>query len=274
MSHKKYREEKNCLNCGATVQKKFCTECGQENIELHDTFVHMAGHFLADYFHYDSKFFKSLGYLFTRPGYLTKEYLEGKRVNYIPPLRLFFFITIISVLISSLYNKRFEKEILEKTVHVTHSTDSTTTEIELDKLTGDEKTQVEKLNEGMKHFIHDLKYISFFLLPLYAFAFRLVNLKSKKFYVDHLIYTMHLQSFVLALIAILLLVPLVIYTPAHHIVQPIVIGGTILYTILSLRYLYQQSWWKTIAKAMLALWLVGIITGLVRLAYMWIPYFF
>ncbi|HEY3403674.1 MAG TPA: DUF3667 domain-containing protein [Ohtaekwangia sp.] len=275
MSHKKYREDNNCLNCGATVEKKFCTECGQENIELHDTFVHMAGHFLADYFHYDSKFFKSLGYLFTRPGFLTKEYLDGKRVNYIPPLRLFFFITIISVLISSLYNKRFEKEILEKTVHVTHSTDSTAaTEIELDKLTGDEKAKVEKLNQGMKNFIHDLKYISFFLLPVYAFAFRVVNLKSKKFYVDHLIYTMHLQSFVFALVAIVLIIPLLIYAPAHYIVQHIVIGSTILYTILSLRYLYQQSWLKTIAKALLALSFVGIITGIIRLAYMWIPYFF
>src|SRR5688572_9202177 len=98
MSHKKYREEKNCLNCGAEVSGKFCQNCGQENVEQRDNFLHMVGHFISDYLHFDSKFFRSLVPLIIKPGFLTKEYWEGKRTRYIPPLRLFFFVTILFVL--------------------------------------------------------------------------------------------------------------------------------------------------------------------------------
>lgn len=273
MSHKKYRQDHHCLNCGASVEKKFCPECGQENVELHDSFFHLAGHFLADYFHYDSKFFKSLGYLFTKPGFLTKEYLEGRRVSYIPPLRLFFFISILSVIVSGLYHKKFEKVILEESINVTRIVDSVSVNVELDKLTGEEKRKVEILNAGMNNFVHDLKYILFFLLPVYAFAFRLVYSRQKSFYVDHLIYTLHVQSFVFSLIAVILLIPLLIYAPAQKIASTLVGLGTIIYTILSLRYLYQQSWGKTILKALLALLIAATVTGIVRQAYMWIPFF-
>ncbi len=57
------------------------------------------------------------------------------------------------------------------------------------------KETIAKLGGGVDHFIHDLKYVSFFLLPVYALIFKLLYLRRKSFYVDHLVYTMHLQSF-------------------------------------------------------------------------------
>ena len=38
MSHQKERVEKNCLNCNAEVQGRFCQVCGQENIETKESF--------------------------------------------------------------------------------------------------------------------------------------------------------------------------------------------------------------------------------------------
>src|SRR5689334_9210734 len=108
MSHKKYRKETDCLNCGAQVTGKFCAECGQENLETKENFFHLAFHFVSDYFHFDSKFFRSLIPLFSRPGFLTKEYWEGKRVRYIHPLRLYFFITIVFMVAATYFYQHLD----------------------------------------------------------------------------------------------------------------------------------------------------------------------
>src|SRR5436190_13319548 len=110
MSHKKYRSETTCLNCGTEVSKKFCPECGQENLETRENFFHLVGHFVSDYFHFDSKFFRSLAPLFAKPGFLTKEYWQGRRVHYIHPLRLFFFVTIIFMISTTVFYKQFGAE--------------------------------------------------------------------------------------------------------------------------------------------------------------------
>jgi hypothetical protein len=52
---------------------------------------------LADIvFNVDSRIFRSLGDLYFRPGYVTTEYLAGRRARYVTPFRLFFFLTIIA----------------------------------------------------------------------------------------------------------------------------------------------------------------------------------
>lgn len=85
------RKEKNCLNCGAFVQGKYCQDCGQANIEPKETFLGMVQHFFEDITHFDSKFFSSLKYLLFRPGFLSKQYVEGKRTKYLHPVRMYVF---------------------------------------------------------------------------------------------------------------------------------------------------------------------------------------
>jgi hypothetical protein len=104
MSHHPERKEKNCLNCGTIVQGKFCQHCGQENIEPKEGFTHLVKHFLEDITHFDGKVFHSLKYLFTKPGFLPKEYLRGRRATYLNPVRMyiltsaFFFLLFFSFL--------------------------------------------------------------------------------------------------------------------------------------------------------------------------------
>lgn len=99
MKTRSLRTEKNCLNCGTEVPGRYCTNCGQENIVPHETFGHLVKEFAADLVHYDSKTLLTFKYLFTKPGFLTKEYNAGKRVKYVHPIKLYIFSSFVFFLL-------------------------------------------------------------------------------------------------------------------------------------------------------------------------------
>lgn len=99
MSHLKERKEKNCLNCDAELAGRFCHNCGQENIEPKETVLHLVSHFFQDITHFDSKFFSSLKSLMTKPGFLSTQYMIGRRASYINPIRMYVFTSAIFFLI-------------------------------------------------------------------------------------------------------------------------------------------------------------------------------
>jgi len=101
---KNYRQNTDCLNCGQEVVGKFCSNCGQENVETKEHVGHMLTHAIGDYFHFDSKFIKTMRPLFFQPGLLTNEYNAGKRTTYLPAIRMYIFISIVFFLTVSISN--------------------------------------------------------------------------------------------------------------------------------------------------------------------------
>jgi hypothetical protein len=99
VSHQPERKEKDCLNCGTLVQGRFCQHCGQENIVTKQTFWSLATHFVFDIFHFDGKFFDTLGTLLFRPGKVAREYISGKRVRYLDPVRMYLFTSALFFLV-------------------------------------------------------------------------------------------------------------------------------------------------------------------------------
>ena len=112
MSRLKERKEKNCLNCNAEVEGRFCHSCGQENIELKESVWDIIAHFFQDITHFDGKFFSSLKYLVTRPGFLSTEYMIGRRASYINPIRMYIFTSAFFFLIFFSFIKINEKSIV------------------------------------------------------------------------------------------------------------------------------------------------------------------
>ncbi len=103
MSHGKLRADKNCLNCGHFVEEQYCPHCGQENTETRQPFHFLFTHFVEDFTHYDGQFWKTMKYLLFRPGKLTKEYIAGKRQQYVAPVKLYIFISFLAFFIPSLF---------------------------------------------------------------------------------------------------------------------------------------------------------------------------
>jgi len=103
VSHLKERKEKNCLNCQTTVIGRYCHLCGQENLEPKETVWHLVQHFFNDITHFDGKFFSTVKLLLRKPGFLSAEYIAGRRMSYLNPIRMyvftsaFFFIILFSL---------------------------------------------------------------------------------------------------------------------------------------------------------------------------------
>lgn len=99
LSHVPQRKEKDCLNCGTIVQGKYCHACGQENVVPKESFWHMVTHFSYDITHFDSKFFTTLKDLLFKPGFLSKEYMAGRRASYLHPVKMYVFTSAIFFLL-------------------------------------------------------------------------------------------------------------------------------------------------------------------------------
>jgi Protein of unknown function (DUF3667) len=95
LSHLKQRKENSCLNCNASIDGRFCSICGQENIEPKESAGHLLRHFFEDITHFDGKFFSSIKYLATKPGFLSAEYARGRRNDYLNPVRFYIFTSFI-----------------------------------------------------------------------------------------------------------------------------------------------------------------------------------
>jgi hypothetical protein len=99
MSHRPERKERDCLNCGTIVHGKYCHHCGQENVEPKETFWGMVTHFFNDITHFDGKFFTTVKDLLFKPGFLPAEYMKGRRMSYLNPVRMYVFTSAVFFLI-------------------------------------------------------------------------------------------------------------------------------------------------------------------------------
>jgi Protein of unknown function (DUF3667) len=99
VSHSPERKEKNCLNCGTSLYGRFCHICGQENLEPRESFWHLVSHFFNDITHFDGKFFTTLKDLLFKPGFLSREYIAGRRASYLNPIRMYVFTSAIFFLL-------------------------------------------------------------------------------------------------------------------------------------------------------------------------------
>ncbi|MBB5014745.1 DUF3667 domain-containing protein [Rehaibacterium terrae] len=91
-----------CQNCGVALHGPHCHACGQPVKGAVRHFGSLIGDVLDTVFEYDNRLWRTLLPLVFRPGHLSNEYLAGRRVRYVSPFRLFFFITVIAFLLAQL----------------------------------------------------------------------------------------------------------------------------------------------------------------------------
>ncbi len=95
--HKKRRKVEICHNCHTilSLENNFCPHCGQENHDLKVPLGHLAFEVFEGFTHFDTKFYNTMRAIFLSPGKITKDFLEGRRGRYVPPVRLYFLISFV-----------------------------------------------------------------------------------------------------------------------------------------------------------------------------------
>lgn len=88
-----------CMNCRSPLLGEFCYECGQPRKGWIRHISGIVGDFLDSVLNFDSRTLRTIGPLFLKPGYLTTEYFAGRRVRYVTPLRLYFFMSVIAFML-------------------------------------------------------------------------------------------------------------------------------------------------------------------------------
>ena len=83
-----------CQNCGTELAGPHCHECGQRADEPRRVVIGLVQDFLVDTLAIDGKLARSIWLLFSRPGVLARRYLDGRRVHYSPPFRLYLFTSV------------------------------------------------------------------------------------------------------------------------------------------------------------------------------------
>jgi hypothetical protein len=274
-----------CDNCNTPLQGSFCHQCGQEKKSYIRNLSGVITEFFGEFSNWDTRVWRTLVPLWFRPGYLSRRYVDGHRVPYVPPLRLYLFTSIMAFLL-------FAKLMPDSVVTVNVSDNNTQVAIEHNK--PEEAKNIAELvsgiNEGVKKqgpADNDLMFLSdedknifytkldaiienpklainkffslapqmmFVLLPLFALLLKLLYIRSERYYTEHLIVALHSHSFILQFSVLYLALQALAAVSWPWLAQPVewLATATLIwiptYLLLCQKFYYQQSWGKTLLK--------------------------
>ncbi len=292
-----------CANCGDATPGKYCPECGQARRTRLISLREMAVDFLDDQLSLNSRLPATVFCLLLRPGFLTQEYLRGRIARYIRPLRLYLGASVVFFLLLSIDGSALKLGLAEGAgVRVDLGADSVglvdaltggaaaaraaTPESDgswvdsikvhsasptLDNLLEQKRAHFRRMSPGeafrevMAEFREHVPTTMFFLLPVFALLLKLLYRRPGRLYVEHFVFALHLHAFAFAAFTVVLLAR----QPA---VAAVMLAWVLLYTFLSMRRVYGQSFVKTGVKYMALGWgyamvlAVGLsITGVITL---------
>lgn len=185
-------EPHNCPECAAPLVGEYCHHCGEKLPDAHDlTMKHFLHHGLHELTHFDSKIFRTVQALLFRPGLLTVEYLAGRRKRYVLPLRLFLVIFALNLFLytrpgAALYDVRFIAT-SPQSKPFADALERGATKRHMDK-----EVLFDQINE---HWQHNASL--FQLGEVFFFAVWLAVLNWRRYFVEHLIFALHVSSFTL-----------------------------------------------------------------------------
>ena len=85
---------RRCLDCGSELDGPYCSACGQRDIDRIVPLGDLVGDLLDELTGLQARLWRTLRQLVTRPGFLTAEYVGGRRIHYVAPVRLYLLIAL------------------------------------------------------------------------------------------------------------------------------------------------------------------------------------
>jgi hypothetical protein len=233
-----------CPNCGELVRGKYCASCGQKRIDKHEFAVrHFFGHFLHEITHLDSnKIIRTFTALVAKPGFLTKEYLAGRKGQYINPIRIY-------LTVSALYFLFAWGALAAAGGGDAQANQTRPFIVNLAQRRGvDPSLLAEKVQEKAGKYSAFFRFASVLLSGMFLM---ILYRRSGKYYVEHLIFSLHFYAFDFLAKCLIALVYLTFeYSNAVFVgSRTAYYVGAFIYLYFALRRVYAESNARTLLKA-------------------------
>ena len=197
----------SCPNCEAPLSGPYCWSCGQRQLDLERPIRALMAEALEAFLSLDARLLRTLWPLLRRPGFLTMEFLAGRRARYVHPFKLYFALSVLLFLALSLSGKTMVRvtglSATETTISgAAGSSDTETSAAEeapgapsladrvfepLGRLLQSHPDQINRL------FTERLAKTIIVVVPVFALILKL--LYRRRPYIAHLIFSLHLHSF-------------------------------------------------------------------------------
>jgi hypothetical protein len=264
---------RSCENCGAPLSGPYCSTCGQR----YEPHIHSLWGFISEaaenVTHADSRVWRTLWPLLVKPGFLTKEFLEGRRARYLPPFRLYLVLSVVFFLAAAIggahvnvvgmpVDKPFNGT-TPNLVPFNEARPGETPDQRAHRLCDNMRSDVagleERLKEGCRKivfdngrglaegFYHNIPRGLIVLLPLLALVMRLMYLR--RYYVEHLLFFLHAHAFTFLFLAFYALLMRVI--PWDSVTDTLTIAMLLIlpyYGYRAMLRVYGQGKWVTRLK--------------------------
>jgi len=205
-----------CPNCKSQLKEhmNFCFYCGQENNIKRVSIKMLLNDFFSTYFTVNSKLLLTLKLLISKPSFLSIAYLKGEIEGYLRPIRLYVFVSFVFFLLST--NVTSYKSTIEHINLTLNEIPVTIGDLE-DGFSESEK--VVKINENsldkkiekifsterettifFNYMLAKFPIVLFIMIPVLGLLFYMFFYNKTYYYIDHLIFSLHLQCFLLTLL--------------------------------------------------------------------------
>lgn len=256
VTHSAHALPEQCPNCSATVHGPYCAQCGQQTIHEMPTLREFAHEYLHHYVAAEGKLFTTIRLLVLKPGQLTVEYLAGRRQRYVKPLSLYLTLSFLFFLLLGWSGMLTPTRMVvvdhqpaahpEQAIAALAASDS---DPDAKRLLTAAASVVDKLDHPdtfaafTEHLLHRLPYAVFLLMPVFAAMCALVYLNRKQTYGVHLLFTLHLHTFVFLVFVVCLLPGVRSYALCT---APLLFA----YLVIALRRVYGGGWWPQLGRAL------------------------
>jgi len=251
-----------CPTCHTPRPDKYCPHCGERRLHRSDnslaTWLRRAARSI---FNIDNKLFRTFKLLLVRPGFLTQEHLAGRRNPYVRPLQFFLMINVLYFLINPLTPENTFSTPLESHLKRQHYSQLLTPLIERQVDVNDDEAFAIYATEFDR--VGDMLARTLIILIVPAMALVLKLLHWRRYYVEHLVFALHLLGYivfytvimVVALLVVLVQLMMLFQQDALSLITELFITSLLFlfwtwYLFMAFRRLYRQRWWIGLGKSL------------------------
>jgi hypothetical protein len=179
------QEPVNCDNCGRVLDGRYCAMCGQEAQALNPRLTDVLHEFAHELFHLDGKLVASTVKLLAAPGQLTRDYFEGRRARWVPPVRLYLVFSLLYFGTTAIVPARG--------LHVAVSGYTSAEDVAALERMGYHSQ--EELRDALVHaHVTWAPRVMFVLVPLLAWLVGIAFRRAGRHYPQHLYFALHVHA--------------------------------------------------------------------------------